>query len=67
MKLSEAKFDKCALTMDDVEDLVVKYSSIMIAYKIFYTNREGSTIATMIHMEYQMVKEGKYFDLCELL
>lgn len=49
MKLTGVKFDKHALTVKDIDDSIVKYASMMIGYKIFYTNRENCIAATTIH------------------
>lgn len=67
MNLTSAKFNKHDLTVKDIDDTIVKYASMMIAYKIHYTNIENIVSTTIIHTVHQMVKEFLDIDLCELL
>lgn len=67
MKLVGVNFDKHALMVNDIDDMVVKYASMMIFYKIFHTNRENFISSTVIHIAFYIVNKGEYIDLCELL
>lgn len=61
------KYDIRVLTVKDIKDLRVKYASMLIRYKIYFTNRENHVFATAINIVYEMVKKGVNYDLCELL
>lgn len=45
----------------------MKYASLMIGHKIYFTNRENLVLATTIYIGYDMVVKGADYDLCELL
>lgn len=67
MKLIKENFDKCTLMVNDIDELTLKYASMMVGYSIFYTNRENFVFTTAIHTAHKMVKEGLDINLCELL
>lgn len=49
MDLIGATFNKCSLTIDNVRNLTVKYLSMMVINKIYYTKRENYVSATGVH------------------
>lgn len=67
MKLTGAKFDKRALTVKEFENPTMKFISMMIGYKIFFTHRENYIFVIAISTANEMVKKKVDYDLCELL
>jgi len=68
--LSEAigsKFDKRAMTIDDISDPDVKFASMIIGYKIYHSSRENSIPGTAIYTAYEMLRKNADYDLCQLL
>lgn len=45
----------------------VKFSPMVIGYKVYQSNRLNSVPRTAIHVAYQMVKEDAHYDLCSVL
>lgn len=65
--LTRVMGDQRALLIDIVVNLVVRYVTYGISYKIYFINREGSTSAIVVFVVYKLVMEDAVFDLCELL
>jgi len=64
---TRSKFDKRAMTVEDITEPDVKFASMIIGYKIYHSSRENSVPGTAIYTAYQMLKENADYDLCELL
>lgn len=64
---TSSKFDRRAMTINDILEHDVRFSSMMTRYKIYSSSRENSVSSTAIYATYEMVKEKKKYDLCELL
>lgn len=62
-----AQFDKRAMIIKDIAKMDVKFSSMVIGYKLYHSNRDNSVFGTTIYAAYQMVKENENYELCELL
>lgn len=55
------------MTINDVIEPDIKFSSMFIGYKIYFSSQENFVSDTTIYASYHMVKENKDYDLCELL
>lgn len=62
-----SKFDKRDMTTNDIVELDVKFSSMLVGYKVYQSIDENLVSSTTIYVAYQMIKENKEYDLCELL
>lgn len=60
-------YDKRALTIKDIKKLIMKYASMMIGYKLYFSNKENYISTITINTTYEMVEMGVEYDLCELL
>lgn len=67
MERMSATFDQRALTINPIRSSIVRYATMLIGYKIYYTNRDNLVIATVIHVAQDMVEKNFDYDLCELL
>lgn len=59
--------DQWALHINTITDHLVRYAVSGITYKIYFQNREGSTLAIAVFVSHHVVKEGIDYDLCQLL
>lgn len=64
---TSSKFDKRAMTINDIIETDVKFSSMVVKYKVYHSNQENSVFNIAIYVAYQMVKENKDHDMCEVL
>lgn len=64
---TRSRFDKRAMTINDILEYDVKFASMVIGYKIYHSSQENSVSSTAIYAAYEMVKKNKEYDLCELL
>lgn len=55
------------MSVNNINDPVVKYASMVIGYRIYYSSRLNSIATASIHIAYQMVKENVDYDLAEAL
>lgn len=55
------------MIVNNINDPIVKFASMVIGYKIYYSSRMNSIPATTIHTTYWMVKENVDYDLAEVL
>jgi len=62
-----SKFDKRAMTIEDITDLDIKFASMIIGYKIYHSSRENSVSGTAVYTAYEMLRKNVDYDLCELL
>lgn len=61
------RFDKMKMTINDILEYDVKFSSMVIGYKTYHSSQENSVSGTIIYASYEMIKENKGYDLCEFL
>lgn len=69
-KVTEAigsQWDRKEMMIDDIATMDVKFSSMVIGYKIYHSSWENSISGTTIYVAYEMVKQNVDYDLCELL
>lgn len=59
--------DQKALLIDKISHPVVRYVAYEISYKIYFKNRESSTLAITVYVAHKISMEDAMFDLCELL
>lgn len=62
-----SKFDRRAMTINDILEYDVKFASMVIGYRIYYSNRDNFVSKIAIYVVYEIIKENKKYDLCELL
>lgn len=62
-----SKFDKRDMTINDIIELDVNFSFMVVEYKVCHSSWENYVFGTAIHVAYQMVKEYKEYELCEIL
>lgn len=67
IKLTGAQYDNKSMTIDDILENEVKFSSMIIGYKVYQSSRLNSVSGTAIYASYQMVKEDMQYDLCIVL
>lgn len=65
--LTRIRGDQRALIISSIKDHLTKYVAYGISYKIYFRNREGSTLAGVAYIAHKMIIVGKNFDLCSLL
>lgn len=66
-RLTKSKWDGRAMTINEIEDPGVKYSSMVIGYRVYHSSRTNGILGAAIHTAYQMVKENADYDLAEAL
>lgn len=66
-KLTGSRWDGRAMTVDNINDLVVKFVSMVIGYRIYYSRRMNSILVATIHTAYRMGKENFDYGLAEAL
>lgn len=66
-KVTGSKWDGKAMPMSNINDPVVKYVLMVFGYRIYYSSKMNSILATAIQTAYQMVKENVDYDLVEAL
>lgn len=67
MELTSATYDRRALTTKPITNPTIKYATIIIGHKIYFTNRENSISTTTIYTSFDMALNGANYDFCELL
>lgn len=55
------------MTIDDTLEDDIQLASMVIRYKIYYSSRMNSISGNTIYVAYEMLRENKKYDLCELL
>lgn len=48
-----SRFDKRAITINDIAEPDVKFSSMVVGYKVYHSNKENSVSETPIYVAYQ--------------
>lgn len=66
-RLTKSKWDGHAMTMNDIDDLAMKFASMVIDYKVYYSRRINRIPRVAIHTTYRMLKENIDYDLAEAL
>jgi len=51
-KAPSSKFDKRAMTINDITNPAVKFASMVIGYKIYHSNMENLVSGTTIYVAY---------------
>lgn len=59
--------DQWAMTIDTINDNLVKYACMVIGYRIFYASKMNYVPAATMNAVYRMIKEDTKFDLCTCL
>lgn len=54
-------------TINPIRHPAIRYATIVIRYKIYYSNQENLVSATTTHVAQDMVENGANYDLCEFL
>lgn len=57
-------FDSRVMTVNDILENDVKFSSMVVRYKVYQSSRYNSIFGTTIYFIYKMLKEDKRYDLC---
>lgn len=66
-KLTRLKWDGRAMTVNNINYPAMKYASMVIGYRIYYSSGMNNIPTTTIHTAYWMVKENVDYDLVEAL
>lgn len=66
-KLTGDTFDGRSMRVDDVRDIDVKFSAMIIGYKVYQSNRLNFVSGNNILVAHQMVKEDAHYDLCSIM
>lgn len=66
-KLTRSKWDGRAMTVNNISDPTVKYASMVIGYRIYYSSKMNNVLVAAIHTAYQMIIEDVDYDLSEAL
>lgn len=62
-----SKFDRRAMTINDILENNVNFASMVAVYKVYQSSRYNSVSGTAIYSAYQMLKDDKRYDLCTAL
>lgn len=62
-----SQFDRKAMTINNIMDHDVKFSSMVVVYKVYQSTRQNFVSGTTIYFVYLMLKEDKRYDLCTVL
>lgn len=62
-----SKFDSRAMTIKYILENDVKFSSMVVGYKVYQPSRYNSIFGTAIYSTYEMLKHDKRYDLCTTL
>lgn len=65
--LTGFKWNKRAMTIDDIRQIDVRLIAKILGYKMHYSSRLNSISTEIILMTYKMVCEGERYNLCEVL
>lgn len=63
-KLTGSTSDSQGMTVNPIEDDLVKYAYMVIGYRTFSASGINSVSAAVVNTAYQMIKEDASFDLC---
>lgn len=67
MSLTGATFDNRSPRVNDIKDKNVKFSSMVIGYKVGHTNRLNCVSSSCIHSAHEMILNNAKIDICEWL
>lgn len=59
--------DQRAMLISTIKDPIMRHIAHGISYKIFFRNREGSSLVGTVYISHKMIMEDEDFDLCGLL
>lgn len=66
-KVIGSQFDKRAMTISDIIEHDVIFASMVTGYKVYQSSPNNSVSGTTIYVAYQILKEDKLYDPCEVL
>lgn len=66
-KATGSQFDNRSMTIHDIVEYDVWFVSMVMVYKLYQSDRDNSVSGTTIYVSYQILKEDKQYDLCEVL
>lgn len=55
------------MTINDILEHDIRFASMVIGYRIYYSSRKNFVSGTAIYVAYEMMRENKKYDLCKLL
>lgn len=64
---TRSRFNKRAMIMNNIFEHDVRFSSMVIGYKIYYSNKHNSISRMTIYASYEMIREYKKYELCEFI
>lgn len=67
IELTGATYNKKNLVVNPIRNPIVRYATMLIGYKIYFTNRDNSMSAITINVAYEIVEKRMDYDLCEFL
>lgn len=67
VKLTKAIYNGRSPYVSFSENLVIKYVSLRIGNKIYFTDQENSMSAMEVNMAYDIVEQNVDYDLCKIL
>lgn len=62
-----SKFDKWEMTINNTLEHDIRFASMVIGYKIYFSSKENYVFCTIIYTAYELMRETKKYDLCEFL
>lgn len=66
-KVIESQHDNRSMTINDIVEHDVRFSSMVTGYKVYQSSRQNYVSSTAIFAAYEMLKEDKGYDLCVVL
>lgn len=67
IELTKTTCDSRAMSVNNIQDEVVRYATMIIGYRIFHSSRMNSVPSAAVQATYQMIKENVDYDLCEAM
>lgn len=66
-EVTDFEHDRRSMTISDIIEYDVRFTSMVIGYKVYQSSIENSVSGTTIYATYQILKENKLYDLCGVL
>lgn len=67
INVTGSQHDSKLMTISDIIEYDVIFASMVMRYKVYQSSRANSISGTTIYATYQIIKEDKLYDLCEVL
>lgn len=67
MEVTSLNHNNRSMTISEIVEHDVRFAQMVIGYKVYQSSRYNSIFDTTIYATYQMLKEDKRYDLCEVL